>query len=466
MTVLPNRLDPVSAHKPKAAHRKAGACIRMGLCRGAIAEKIAFAAANGARTRPAQSLEGHVDFAAVAPARREFSSKAQHFDGPHRPEGRRKAPGTQLACVATLLGVGLGFFLRTSAAKAADWPMARGNPQLTGVTSESLPDALALKWTFKTSAEVRSSAAISGGWVYIGSSDSNVYCLSLADGKKRWAFHANAAVEASPLFLDGRIYIGSDGADFHCLNADDGRLVWRQPLEGKTLSGANWLATPEGKKRIVTGSCDFKLRSFDARTGAPQWVFVTGNYIVGSPALGDGITAFGGCDGKIHVVNALNGRGIRQIDEGAYIAASGALSDGRLYVGNYDNEFLCVDLKAGKIDWTYRDRPFPYFSSPAVTADAVVFGGRDKRVHCLRRGAGDAKWTFSTQGKVDSSPVVAGDKIVVGSDDGRLYLLALADGREIWSADLGKPIQSSPAVADGRVVVGASDGVIYAFGAP
>lgn len=349
---------------------------------------------------------------------------------------------------------------------AADWPMARGNPRLTGISSEPLPDRFALKWRFKTGGEVRSSAAISGGWVYVGSGDSNVYCVALSDGQKRWAFQAAGEVEASPLFLDGRIYVGDDITNFYCLDAENGRLLWRQALDDKTLAGANWLTAPDGKKRVLVGSYDFKLRSFDALTGATNWVFETGNYINGSPALGDGFTAFGGCDGKVHVVDALNGRAIREIDAGAYIAASGAFADGRLYVGNYDNAFLCVDLREGKIAWTYRDRAFPYFSSPAVTADAVVFGGRDKRVHCVQRSTGDARWTFSTRGKVDSSPVVAGDKIVVGSDDGRLYLLSLSDGRELWSTDLGQPIDSSPAVSGGRVVVGAGDGAVYAFGAP
>jgi type II secretory pathway component PulM len=33
-----------------------------------------------------------------------------------------------------------------------------------------------------------------------------------------------------------------------------------------------------------------------------------------------------------------------------------------------------VDLAAGRKAWSFRDRDAPYFSSPAVTKDRVLFG--------------------------------------------------------------------------------------------
>ena len=161
----------------------------------------------------------------------------------------------------------------------------------------------------------------------------------------------------------------------------------------------------------------------------------------------------------------IAGRKLREVEAGAYIAASGALVDNHLYVGHYENAFLSVDLKEGKVEWTYRDRGFPYLSSPAVTSDRVLVGCRDKRLHCLNRANGEAVWVFPTRGKVDSSPVVAGNSVVFGSDDGRIYQVSLADGKELWSYEIGQPVQSSPAVVDGNLVLGAADGVLYCFGA-
>ena len=105
-----------------------------------------------------------------------------------------------------------------------------------------------------------------------------------------------------------------------------------------------------------------------------------------------------------------------------------------------------------------------FFSSPSIGSDRVVFGGRDKALHCARRSDGEPLWKFKTRRKVDSSPVICGDAVVFGSADGRLYIVSLADGEERWTFDIGQSVVSSPAVVDGRIYVGANDGRLYAFG--
>jgi len=348
---------------------------------------------------------------------------------------------------------------------SSDWPMFRGNPRLTGVTEARIPAKPALRWTFKTGSEVKSSAAIVDGRVFFGSGDSNCYCLKLGDGSRLWTFASDGPIDSSPLVLDGRVYFGTANTNFYCLDATTGRELWKYGLDEKVLSSPNWIQLPGGKKRqVLIGCYDFNLYAFDAISGKTNWVYATGNYINGSPAIGDGVTAFGGCDAIIHVLDVVAGRKVKEIEAGAYIAASGALVDDHLYVGHYENAFLSVNLKEGKIDWTYRDRSFPYLSSPAVTSDRVIVGGRDKRLHCLNRSTGEPVWTFPTRGKVDSSPVVTGDTVVFGSDDGRIYQVSLADGRELWNYEVGQPVQSSPAVVEGHLVFGAADGVVYCFG--
>jgi outer membrane protein assembly factor BamB len=224
--------------------------------------------------------------------------------------------------------------------------------------------------------------------------------------------------------------------------------------------------SPDGKKDwILTGGYDFRLYSVDASTGKTNWFYETGNYINGSPAVADDKTVFGGCDALLHVISLKDGSKIKEVEAGAYIAGSGAFEKGKFYIGHYENEFLCADLDEGKIAWKFKDRNFPYYSSPALTADRVIFGGRDKKLHCLNRENGEEIWSFSARGKVDSSPVVVDGKVIVGAEDGRLYMVKLADGEEIWSYEIGQPITGSPAVATGRVVIGSEDGNVYCFGA-
>jgi eukaryotic-like serine/threonine-protein kinase len=165
------------------------------------------------------------------------------------------------------------------------------------------------------------------------------------------------------------------------------------------------------------------------------------------------------------VIGLGTGEKVKELDSGAYIAGSVAVVEGRAYFGHYGNEYLSVDLEEERVVWSYRDRSFPYFSSPSVTGGKVVFGGRDRRLHCVRRADEEPLWTFQTRGRVDSSPVVVGEVVVFGSADGRVYVVGLEKGEERWAYDLGTAVSGSPGVAHGMIVIGSEDGNVYGFGA-
>ena len=373
------------------------------------------------------------------------------------------------------------------AAHAADWPMARGGPDLRGLADGTLATPLALRWTFKTTNAVKSSAAIAAGTVFIGSDDGNLYALDLASGAKRWAFKTDGRIEATPLVLDGTVYVGAADFKLHAIDAKTGTEKWSYATEDKILGGANWfrsrtgaaallppnagdrsVAPPgaTGALRILVGSYDFKVHCVDAATGAKVWTFETSNYVNGTPAVAEGRVVFGGCDGNLHAVDAETGREIASIEAGAYIAGSPALVGPRAYAGHFGEEVLCADLPASNMIWRAKQPNAAFFSSPAVTASQVLLGGRDKHLHAFDRETGRPLWSFAARGDIDSSPVVCGALVVVGSEDGRLYVLDVATGKLAWSYEIGKPIPGSPAVADGVVVVGSEDGTVYAFGPP
>lgn len=347
----------------------------------------------------------------------------------------------------------------------SDWPMFHGGQGLLGRAVGTLAESLTLLWKFKTNAEVKSSAAISEGRVFIGSSDESLYALDLKTGTKLWSYKTEDAIEGTPCVTDGRVFVGSADSHLYALDAGTGELKWKYETDGQILGSPNWTRSPDGQRTwILVGSYDNRLHCVDSQTGASVWAYESDNYINGSPAVADGQGVFGGCDAMIHVVSLGDGSRISQIDTGSYIAASAAFLDGEVYVGNYENVFLRADVSGSGIVWKYAQSDAPFFSSPAVGEEVVVFGGRDEYVHCVRRDNGARVWVFKTLGEVNSSPAICGDKVVVGSDDGRLYLLRLADGRELWSYEIGQPVTSSPAVAGGVVVVGCDDGCVYAFG--
>jgi outer membrane protein assembly factor BamB len=347
-----------------------------------------------------------------------------------------------------------------------DWSIFRGDPALTGVASGGLPDDLALLWSFEAEGAIVSSPVIADGRIFFGSDDGHVYAVEAATGEKAWSFATEDIIEAPPLVHEGVVYIGSSDFHFYALDAATGSLVWKYETDDQILGGAN-VVRVVGRTRIVVGCYDNRLYCFDAAGGELVWTYETNNYVNGTPAVVDDRIVFGGCDAVLHVVDPARGEAAAKIPLGeeCHVAGSVAVADGRVYLGHYGNAFVCVDLDRAEVRWTYTSPRFPFFSSPAIGADRVVFGGRDKQLHCADRADGTPLWTVRTRRKVDGSPVICDDKVVFGSGDGRLYVVGLSDGRELWSYDIGQSIFSSPAVAAGMIVIGANDGRLYAFGA-
>jgi outer membrane protein assembly factor BamB len=352
-------------------------------------------------------------------------------------------------------------------ATPTQWPHYRGNPQLQGTAPGQIGNKPKLAWTFATKDEIISSPAVADGTVFIGSTDNSVYAIDQVTGGKRWSYPTQDMVEAPALVLDGRVYIGSSDGILYALNAKTGELAWKFQTQDKILGGANWFTSKTGEKRIVIGSYDARVYCLDD-TGKKVWEYETDNYVNGTPAIHNGKMVFGGCDAGLHLVNVETGERVSKIDlgQGCQVAGSVALFANKAYLGHYGNEFLRVNLDSGDIDWRYTSKRDGFVSSPAVNTKYVVFGGRDKNLHCVTRKDGTPQWKFKTRRKVDASPVITGDKVVFGSGDGRLYLLSLKDGKELWNYDVGKAIYSSPAVVDGMIIVGTGDHRVYAFHAP
>ncbi len=104
------------------------------------------------------------------------------------------------------------------------------------------------KWSFKTGFAVKSTVAVVNGRLYSGADDGNVYCLDAVTGKQIWKTPAGgitnciisdglgAAVRSSPMVLNDRVYVGSLDSNLYCLNAKDGSVIWKFKTTGAILA--------------------------------------------------------------------------------------------------------------------------------------------------------------------------------------------------------------------------------------
>jgi outer membrane protein assembly factor BamB len=344
---------------------------------------------------------------------------------------------------------------------ATDWPMFRGNPQLTGVAGSNLPANPKLRWKSELPDEVESSAAISNSTVYVGCYDGFLYALDLATGKTKWKYQATESIRSSPCVAGGYVYFGDTGGVFHAVEVAGGKVKWKFRTEGEIISSANHV---DGK--LLFGSYDGYLYCLSAGDGRLLWKRETEGRIHGTSGVVGERVLVAGCDEELHIFRLNDGVSMGTVDMGSFSGASAAIHGPRVYVGTFNNQVIAVDWKNNRIDWTYQhpEREFPFYASAAVTDKLVVIGGRDKLVHALEADTGKPRWTFATKDKIDASPVIVGERAFIGSIDGNLYGLDLTGGKEVWRFEAGSSFIASPAAGEGVLVVGTEDGVIYCFG--
>ena len=73
------------------------------------------------------------------------------------------------------------------------------------------------------------------------------------------------------------------------------------------------------------------------------------------------------------------------------------------------------------------------------------------------RRPGKARWTFKTEGEIQSSPNWSGDRLFIGSYDEHLYCLSATSGALLWKFRAGGPVHCTPAIDNDTVYVSGCD---------
>lgn len=271
-----------------------------------------------------------------------------------------------------------------------------------------------IRWSFAAQRLIVAAATLSpsGATLYVPSFDHNLYALNATTGQLNWRFTANDALDASPTVdpASGTIYQGSYDYNLYSLT-DEGSsahenwsfdtlfLVESTALIdgcGNILStndlGIIWPVSP-----LLGGS---NTTPNLISTGAPLYASIALSPIVTPNGSGGTCTSGSGVLETVFAANA-NGQVIKYSFPSSYL--------GLLLIGASSTTMF-----------TSRQ---PFFSSPAVSADNMVFiGGEDKTFYQFNGTTGQLVAAISVGGIMDSSPAIGSDGTVyIGCSDGNLY---------------------------------------------
>src|SRR5438874_1751793 len=168
----------------------------------------------------------------------------------------------------------------TTSGVAPSWPQFRfdsahsgASPSENTITTANVAN-LAQAWAAETGEQVRSSPAVAGGVVYVGSNDDKLYAFDAATGARLWTATTGGDVQSSPAGAGGVVYVGSF----------DNKLLAFDAAGTTGCSG-----TP--------------------KTCTPLWSGSTGDHIFSSPAVAGGVVYVGSFDRKLYAFDAAGTTG-------------------------------------------------------------------------------------------------------------------------------------------------------------
>ena len=309
------------------------------------------------------------------------------------------------------------------------------------------------RWEGDTPGRITAGAAVSGLYLFFGSTDHTVSSWNAFDGQVRWSFPAADTVETAPVVSDGLVYISSGESWIYALDAHNGALIWKKQLDSNASDAAT---IHDGKLFIGDEKGVFYILS--ARTGQEWFRFRTPRAISGSPVVSeDGERAYFAAGGQLYAVEATR----REIP--------GLYQFKQLWAQLWLWQVPGVPRPKGQQGGLWRFTPENPLqgikSSPALVDDendgTLYAGGLDNNVYALDAITGDPLWTFRTENAVWASPLVIKDHLIVGDESGVLYSLDRLTGHENWSMNLGAPIKIPPIVSNGLLIVRTADGNVY-----
>jgi outer membrane protein assembly factor BamB len=314
-------------------------------------------------------------------------------------------------------------------------------------------------WEFAAEDEIRSSPTVSGGAVYVGSYDHNLYAVAAEDGEFIWKYATEDVVSSSPQPWEDLILVGSEDNFVYALGRESGGIAWSMRTQGRVRSSPR-----VSMDRLFVGSDDRGFYCLLARNGRETWRYEAMNYVRSSAAFALDQVYFGASDGNVYALDVHTGKLKWRYATKRTVLSAPLVLRNIVYVGSMDWQLYAIDAKAGWPIWSFRTRGW-VVSTPAASPSLgyVYIGSVDGNVYAIDLENGHQAWSYETGGAVTSSPALTEEAVYIGSNDGHLYSLDARDGSLRWKFQTGASVVSSPAIWQDRVIFGSRDRTLYAL---
>lgn len=350
-------------------------------------------------------------------------------------------------------------FPTASAMKESLMALARKTGALSRVNSATLilkEQEVKPLWEFACEDEIRGSATVEGGILYVGAYDNNLYALDSTKGQFQWKFPVNGGVISKPLIAENQLLFGSEDGKLYSLQPRTGKKLWEFAAGGPIRCSARYA---EG--HVFFGSDDSNFYAINIATNKKSWAITTEGPVRSTPFITTDLIYFG-CESNEFFCADFRGQIKWRFWTKRPVTSSPTVMDGIVYFASLDGIFYALDSKSGWVVWRFRMGKGS-ISSPSIVNDYVFVGSADGYIYCIERSSAREVWRFKTDHQVSGSPLVYKDALYCGSADGNFYCIDFKSGRQRWKFTTGGPITGTPTAANDVIYIGSADHKLYAF---
>ncbi|MDP9767675.1 outer membrane protein assembly factor BamB [Kosakonia cowanii] len=325
--------------------------------------------------------------------------------------------------------------------------------------------------------------AFADGVVYAADRHGVVKALSIDDGREIWSvnlaekdgwFSTRAALLSGGVTVSGgKVYIGTEQAQVYALNASDGSVAWKTGVVGEALSRP---VVSDGLVLIHTSNG--QLQALNEADGAVKW---TVNLDMPSlslrgesaPTTAFGAAIVGGDNGRVSAVLMQQGQliwqqrisqanGPTEIDRLSDVDTTPVVVNGVVYALAYNGNMTALDLRSGQIMWK---RDLGSVSDFVIDGNRIYIIDQNDRVLALSTDGGVTLWTQSDLLHRNlTSPALYNGYIVTGDSEGYLHWINVEDGRFVAQQKVDSSgFLTELVVAGGKLLIQAKDGTLYAL---
>lgn len=180
------------------------------------------------------------------------------------------------------------------------------------------------------------------------------------------------------------------------------------------------------------------LTCYTLKGGKKVWSFKSGNRIVGTPEVANGVVVFGSADKNIYGLNSKNGKLLWKVEAKEPVLGGVTIVDGVAYIGASDHTFRAINIRNGKVLWAYTDVKGYIETKPLVEGNKVIFGAWDNTLYALDKTNGKEQWKWTgglTRMHFSPAavwPVAANGKVFITDPQRAMTAIDLKSGETIW----------------------------------